>query len=319
MNDETKTPRVTYPHGIHPDMPLDHYFADPAPGEWGSLNSSNIPIIRNRSPLHFAHRAPVVAAKLDLEMADDAPNAAMRLGQIVHRLALGKGKDYDIIDANDFRTNAAKEARDTALANGRMCILRKDLADAQMQAARLKEHLNELFFGEEYQTEVAVLWEEETPFGVVQCRALVDAWCPVLRHGCDLKATTDASTGHATRRMADDKAGYDIQNAWYRRGLQKCLGDMRPLQFSTLFGETKPPYGSQSFQLDEMWHTSAWDECQIALRLFAQCCDQGRWPGYPRSSRRLTPPGWLITKRMINELEGVDLNDEPFPEGDDND
>lgn len=316
MTDDTK--RITYPHGFHPDMPLDHYYADPAPGDFGSLNSSSIPILRNRSPLHFAVRSPVLIARHDLVPADDISTAAQHRGSIVHRLALGKGCEYDVLDFPDYRTKDAQTARNEAIAAGRATILRKDFADAEAQAELLRAHLKELFFGEEYQTEVAVLWQEETPFGIVQCRALVDAWCPILRHGADLKSITDASTKKVTRKMVE--MGSDIQNAWYRRGIANALGDKKPVQFSTLYGETKPPYGSQSFQLSEMWQTSAWDECQLALRLFAQCQAEDRWPTYPRSSRLLTPPGWLITQRIADELEGgIDLNDEPFEGDADND
>ena len=306
--EEAPTERVTYPHGYHPDMPLEHYFADPAPGDFGSLNSSNIPTLRLKSPLHFATRSPVLAARYDLVMPEDVGNAASRRGNVVHRMALGKGADYEVGDFPDYRTDAAKKWRDALVAAGKVPLLRKDVAEATKQADLLRRHLDELFMGLEWFPEVAVLWEEHTPFGVVQCRSLVDAWCPVLVHGADLKSTTDASRANIMKQM--ERMGYDIQNRWYSRGLTKAL-DLGPgvVQFSTLFGETKPPHASQSFTLSDMWETSAWEECELALRTFAQCQAADRFPGYQRSSVQLSPPPWLITRRMEAELQIDDLND----------
>lgn len=302
--------RTIYKHGIHPEMPLADYFADPAPGDFGSLNSSGIPYIRNRSPAHFAVRSPVLIERYGLEPAVDMQNAAMHLGRIVHRLALGKGDEFDVLDYPDFRTKEAREAKAASEAAGRSCMLKKDYPDAIKQADALHAHLNDLFMGEEWLPEVAFLWEEETPFGVVQCRALVDAYCPSLHHGVDLKATTDASADGIARNFP--AKGYDTQNQFYSRGISQVTGvEPGRFAFTTLFGESKSPYGTQGFGLSEAWRTSAWDECQIALRLMAQCQQRDHFPGYQRGARQMMPPAWLISRRLERELEGVDLNDEP--------
>lgn len=302
--------RKTYAPGYYPDMPLADYYADPAKGDFGSLNSSGIPYIRNRSPLHFAIRSPVLVERYGLTPAEDMKNAAMHCGNVVHRLALGKGAEYDILDFDNFRTKEAQTAKKEAEAAGRSCVLKKDFGDMQRQADALRTHLNEMFFGEAWLPEVAFVWEEQTPFGPVQCRALVDAYCPTLNHGVDLKATTDASADGIARNMPNK--GYDLQNAWYSRGVCRVTEcDPQRFQFTTLFGETKPPYGTQGFGLSEAWRTSAWDECQIALRLMAQCQQRDDFPGYSRNPRQLMPPAWLISRRLERELEGVDLNDEP--------
>jgi hypothetical protein len=296
------TERVTYEPGIYPEMPLEHYYADPAPDV--SLNSSGIPYLRNRSPLHFAHRSPVLIERLGLDPAPDVGNAASRRGNVVHRIALGKGRDYVVLDYPDFRTDAARKARDLAISEGRSPILMKDVDEAEEQASLVKAHLDELFFGEPYQTEGAVIWTEKLPDelgGLIYCRALVDAWCPSLRHGVDLKSTTDASEMAATKRM--DQGGYDLQNVWYRRGLAKASGiPLHEVGFSTLFCETQPPHGSQAFNLSTAWSESAWDECFHAMKLFGECLTKGRWPSYQRQSKGLLPPAYLISRRMNREL-----------------
>jgi hypothetical protein len=296
--------RVTYEPGIYPDMPLAHYYADPAPTI--SLNSTNIPVIVERSPLHFAHRSPVLVNQLGLEPAVDMPSAAMRQGSVTHRLALGKGSDYVVLDFKDFRTNEAKDARKAAEAVGTCAILRHEYNDAAAQAPMVKDHLDELFMGEPYQTEVAVLWTEEVHGQIVYCRTLIDAWCPTLRHGVELKSTTNASEVHAKKRMQD--GGYDTQNMWERRGLARAnkwwTGDVG---FSTLFVETKPPYGTQAFNLSDAWADSAWSECEKAMAIFARCVAANKWPGYQRQSKGLLPPAWLINRRLEVDLGEDDV------------
>jgi hypothetical protein len=301
--------RKIYSPGFYPDMPLDDYFADPAPGGFGSLNSSNIPTLRLKSPLHFATRSPVLTERYDLVPAEDTQNAASRRGNVVHRIALGKGDDYVVGEFKDYRTDASKTWRAEVEESGKTPILEKEMPDVLRQADLMRAHLDELFMGCEWLPEVACLWVEQTPFGDVQCRALVDAWCPELSHGVDLKTTTDASRANVLKQM--ERMGYDVQNSWYRRGLERS-NDLAPgsAQFSTLFGENKPPYGSQSFALTDMWRTSAWDECQLALRTFAQCQAADRFPGYQRTSVLLSPPPWLITRRMEAELQIDDLDEE---------
>ena len=300
--------RTTYQPGYYPDMPLEHYFADPAASDHGSLNSSCIPVLRKKSPLHFATLSPVLSARYGLEPSDKTPNAASRRGNVVHRMALGKGSEYEVRDYPDFRTKEAKAWRDDLEARGMVPLLEKDVAEATEQADRLRAHLNDLFMGQEWFPEVALVWTEDTPWGVVWCRALVDAWCPKLVHGADLKSSTDASDENATKQM--ERMGYDQQGAWYKRGLTRAL-DLGPghVQFSTLFGETKPPHASQAFQLPESWHNSAWNECELAVRTFAQCQAADQFPGYPRHARQLVTPPWLVARRMERELQIDDLND----------
>lgn len=310
MTDET-TPaeRVTYPPGFYPDMPLEHYFADPAESEFGSLNSSGIPTLRKKSPLHFATLSPVLTARYNLVPNERTDNAASRRGNVVHRMALGKGSDYEVGDYNDFKTNAAKEWRDDLEARGMVALLQKDVADATRQSDLLRHHLDQLFMGEEWLPEVALLWTEDTPWGPVNCRALVDAWCPKLIHGADLKSTTDASDENVTKQC--ERMGYDVQDAWYSRGLTRALGLVPgTVQFSILFGETKPPYASQAFQLPNSWHDSAWNECELAVRTFAQCQNGDLFPGYPVRARQLVMPPWLNVRRMERELQVDDLNDD---------
>lgn len=297
---------ITTP-GLFADLSCDDYFADPCPEP--SLSNSGIGVLLHQSPQHFAAQHPRLNGGVDAKKA----NSAMHRGSVVHRLALGAGKDYLIIDADDYRKNDAKAQRAEAEANGLVPILRGKFEEAQEQAKVVREHLDELLLGEPFLPEVVLAWQVETPHGLVWCRGMMDAWCPTLNLIVDLKSTTDASLSALTRRMPN--GGYDTQAAWYSRGLGHVLGKPGEIRFATLFCETDAPHCSQAVELDEAWRSSSWDLCEEALEIFARCLKADKWPGYPRNPVRLSPPDWLIRERMFRGFakDGhAELDDSPF-------
>lgn len=295
---------ITEP-GIYFDMRCEDYFADPCPTP--SLSNSGIGILLRQSPAHFAAQHPRLTDSPDACQA----TAAMHRGSVVHRLALGAGKDYEIIDFDDYRKNDAKAQRAEAEANGLVPILRAKFDEAEAQAKVVRHHLDELLLGEAFIPEAVIAWQIETPHGPVWCRGMMDAWCPTLNLIVDLKSTTDASAATLTRRMA--AGGYDTQAAWYPRGLGQILDMPGRIRFATLFCETDAPHCSQAVELDEAWRSSAWDLCEEAIEIFARCSKAGKWPGYPRTTQLLSPPDWLIRDRMYRGFarDGHEaLNDE---------
>lgn len=293
--------------GIHLDMSCDDYFADPCPQP--SLSNSGIGILLNQSPLHFAAQHPRLNGGVDACQA----NAAMHRGSVVHRLALGAGKDYVIIDAADYRKNDTKEQRAEAEASGLVPILKHQFEEAQEQAKVVRQHLDDLLQGEEFLPEVVVIWQIETKHGLIWCRAMLDAWCPSLNMIVDLKATTDASMKAVTRRMS--QGGYDTQAAWYTKGAEHVLAKPGEIRFTTLFCENDAPNASQAVEIDEAWRSSSWELCEEGAEIFAACMKARQWPGYPRNPVLLSPPDWLIRDRMYRSFarDGHgSIDDSPF-------
>jgi hypothetical protein len=298
--------KITKP-GLYFNVPCDDYFADPCPEP--SLSNSGIGILLNQSPLHFAAQHPRLNGGVDACKA----TAAMHRGSVVHRLALGAGKDYVIIDADSYRTKEAKAQREEAEANGLVPILAEKFEEAEAQAKVVRQHLDDVLLGETFLPEVVLVWQIETPHGLIWCRGMIDAWCPTLLTAVDLKSTTDASPTAATRRMVN--GGYDTQDAWYSRGLGHVTGEAGRIRFVTLFGENDPPFASHAVTINEAWRTSAWDLCEEAAEIFARCKKAGQWPGYPRTPQLLSPPDWLISQRMVRGFarDGHgELDDSPF-------
>lgn len=281
---------ITEP-GLH-DIPCDAYFAEPCPTP--AATNSILGLLMGRTPAHAARAHPAIGQAPEERKA----TAAMHRGSVVHRLALGKGKDYVIIDAGDYRTNAAKEARDEAEAAGMVPILAKVFKEAEKQAPVVRAHLDELLFGEDFIPELTVAWQEETPHGLVWCRGMIDAWCPRLLKAVDLKSTTNASEEAATRRIAD--GGYAQQEAWYTRGIGQAIGEPGRIGWATLFVENDPPFESQPFTIDEAWRTMAWDHCEAGLNIFAKCLSRDEWPGYRRQIQTISPPPWVVSKHLAH-------------------
>jgi hypothetical protein len=298
--------KITKP-GLYFDMPCEEYFADPCPEP--SLSNSGIGILLRQSPMHFAAQHPRLNGGVEAKRA----SAQMHRGSIVHRLALGAGKDYAVIEAKDWRTNAAKGAREEAEAAGLCPILTHQFQEAQLQADAIRQHLDDILLGEPFLPEVVLAWQIETKHGLIWCRGMIDAWCPSLLLAVDLKSTTDASPAAATRRMIN--GGYDTQDAWYSRGLGHVTGEAGKVRFATLFCENDPPFASHAVTIDEAWRSSSWDLCEEAAEIFAKCKKANQWPGYPRDPQLLNPPDWLISQRMYRGFarDGhAELDDPPF-------
>jgi hypothetical protein len=292
---------VTEP-GMFFDVECEDYFADPCPEP--SLNNSLIGVLLKQSPLHVAAKHPKLS--LDPELVEKLTDARC-LGSVVHRLALGAGKNYEVLDFANYRTNKAKEARDEARDAGRVPILVEAFKRAEEMAPRIRQAIDDVLLGEAFIPEVVIVWKISTKHGEIWCRAMIDAWCPTLRTAIDVKSTTDASPAALERLIANQ--GHDTQNAWYTKGLSHLTDAHGRVQFANVFCETEVPYATHAVTIDEAWKSSAWDLCEEAADLFARCLKLNKWPGYPRTTRTLSPPDWLITQRMMRGFARFSLDD----------
>src|ERR1019366_772229 len=131
-------------HGFF-DIPSDVYHADPC--IFPSLSSG---IAKNilRSPLHAQAKHPRL--RLTHDPLEDESSSAMKLGSLIHALVLGNGPDFAVIDADDYRTKAARELRDTALEDGFIPILAKEHAQGEKVSAAVKACIGGLSIGPQF-------------------------------------------------------------------------------------------------------------------------------------------------------------------------
>jgi hypothetical protein len=227
---------------------------------------------------------------------------AMDDGTILHTLLLGKGGDIVAIDADDFRTKAAKEARDAARCAGKTPVLvgKLDALRFTADAARrqIEAHPAARALLGPGMAEQAMIWEE----GGVWFRSLVD-FMPAARGAAlmDIKTTgMSAAPGEWERRLITE---YAIQDAFYARGYKALTGITPPPMLFVVI-ETDAPYGVSVMAAAATLRAVADAELNNAIQVWRNCMATGDWPGYPRFIASVEAPNWLLNK--MDEEENRD-------------
>lgn len=258
------------------------YHADPVVG--GSLSSTGARTLLT-CPARFAY-----------DREHGRPDtAAFDFGRAAHTLVLGEGAPIVEIDAEDWRTKAAKEAAAEARDAGATPLLTKDAARVRAMADALRLHsvAGPLFDrpGKAEQSFVA-----RDPESGVMCRVRLD-WMPDVdddtRLICvDYKSTRDAHPAAFAKSMAT--FGYHQQAAFYLDALAWLqLDHGLDSQFVFVAQEKEPPY------LVTVGYPLAgaleWGRVlnRKARDVYRECTETGHWPGYSDAIEPLDLPGWL--------------------------
>lgn len=272
--------------GLYLDVDPDAYHSDELPTP--SLNQSLIPTLLKKSAYHAAFEHP----RLNPYGSARESSRAQWLGEAVHRLALGRGRQISEIRWPDYSSASAREARDEAMRNKRIPVLTRDLIRSRDMALILRDTIEQEFCHEEYFTEVMLCWEEETPSGLIWCRSLIDAYCPSRAYALDPKVLRTPATAEAFGANAA-KSGYDIQDAFIRRGLGRVLPDLEGrLRFSNLVMESAAPHGHSVFEPDGPSRAAAELQVQDAINIWGRCLHSRTWPSYPAGRRPYSTPAW---------------------------
>lgn len=281
--------------GVFENIPDAEYHADKI-GDHPTLSSSIASVLVNQSPRHAWTRHPKLNPNFEAE-----DGTKTDLGSVVHTLLLGKGQDVRIIDADDWRTKAAKEARDAAIAANFQPILRKhaEQAEAIKQAALAQIANHEELAGlmQNFRPELTLVWEDQG----VWCRARPDITPHAGNILLDLKTTTMSAHPDAVQRRLFD-TGADIQAAFYMRGARATLGRGDEWHFRFIVVETEPPYALSVVGLSPYALAQAEGKVNHALRWWKTCMDRDWWPGYPRRTAYVDPPAWT-DKRWAAQAE----------------
>ena len=275
-------------------MPADVYHADPVPGR--SLSSSGVKMLLPPScPALFKYHRD--------HPTDDAP-AHFDFGHAAHRLVLGAGPKVTFLDFKDWRTNAAKEARDAAHAAGEVPLLEHDRQVIEDMAAALLSHPRaaELFRPGLGLVEQSLFWRDERT-GVF-CRARLD-WLEVQGHIiADDKTTVSAAPERLQRAMYE--YGYHTQSAWYLRAVKgvNYAGryDSTGTAYVLVAQEKTPPYLVTVAEPTTMALRIGEDNCRKALELYRRCAERNEWPGYSSDIEYLSLPAW-VENAYIRESE----------------
>lgn len=280
--------------------PLE-YHADPI--EEGSLSNSGIKILNDESPLDFAFQHPRINPEARERVLGSV--AGMR-GDLVHQLALGKGRGYAICDAADWRTKVAQEFKKDALDAGETPVLRAAFEAAQVMAEVIVERIKRVLDGASYETEVAIIWREETPAGEIYMRGLLDVWCEERATILDPKVTARLGDGRPGSEQIQKHAvnmGWDMQAGIYTRGVERLRPDLEgKVKFGNLMIKPEAPFTSRLFWPDHIAKRTAVYLARPAMLKFAECQASGRWPGYPDEGETLSLPSYEENRRLEAEI-----------------
>jgi hypothetical protein len=278
------------------DVTDEAYYADPC--DVPSLSQSIATILINQSPKHAWLRHPKLGG------VAKKPTVATDAGSIIDDLLLGTGDRLAIIDADDYRTKAAQQARDLARVDGKVPVLRRVYTEAEEIARVLRERLGELGFVFDGQRQVAIEWMEQGEFGPVRCRGKMDHLILEPGRGAiwDLKKIVSAHPRTCARHAID--YGYDVQQAAYTSAVEKLRPDLAGrIDYVILFCEIEEPFAITPARPSGAMRDLGRARWHRAVRTWERCLRENHWPAYVDGVLHLDPPSWALANELGN-LEG---------------
>ncbi len=225
-----------------------------------------------------------------------APSEEMVFGSLVDSMVFGGADKWTIVDAPDWRTKKAREAKSPTT------VLAKTWRTAEAIADRVKALMP--FHPDRCQREV-----EWTSGLGVECRGTPDYW-----YGCDvydLKLVDSAHPSFLQRQALN--LGWHIQAAAYREALHAtALMPLSSHQHIIIVAERN---GSGTVGLYPLspelidYGQAEWERAQM---IWQECQRTGEWPGY--QPHVIEAPKWLAYKRdgdaedELSEL-GLEMSD----------
>lgn len=276
------------------NLAAEQYHADPCPEP--SASSSILRTLLAETPARARLEHPRLNKSYEPEN-----RYIFDLGTVAHILLQGNDtRKIKVLDFNDFKKNDAQEARDRCYADGLVPVLKKhfDECRAMHRAAKqqLAAHRAAFDWFTNGRPEQTLIWQEDNG---LWCRCMLD-WLPDAHKTggnvfYDYKSTAvlPGPDDWGRRLLFDD--GYDVQCAFYRRGIQKVLGIENP-QFSFVVQQNKPPYLLAVNALAPMALELAEFKMKNAMAYFSWCLKNNRWPGYSRDIAFIDPPPWWVTR-----------------------
>jgi PDDEXK-like domain of unknown function (DUF3799) len=229
---------------------------------------------------------------------------AMNLGTAAHNAVLGTGPELEVIDAPNWQTRAAKEAKEQALTEGKVPLLPKDKETVDAMAVALRRHpiASRLLNPASGEAEVSLFWHD--PEHDVDRRCRVDFLRVPDDSGrlilCDYKSAASATPEAITRAVIN--YSYHLAAAWYQ-DLVIGLGLARTAPFVLIFQETTAPYLVHCVELDQPTMLMGRELCQRALMLYKSCTETGVWGGYNDEGITLIgAPSWAQARHEQERL-----------------
>jgi hypothetical protein len=262
-------------------------------GEQPSLSSSIARVLVSQSPKHAWTAHP----RLNPDYRSEEKEA-FDIGTIAHALLLEDGADVAVLPFDDWRKKDAQEARKEAREAGRTPLLEKHWQAVTEMVAATRRQLDALdadpaVFADGL-AEQTLVWDDHG----VACRARLD-WLRDDRATIDDYKTSSRSANPEQFSRSLFSMGYDVQAAFYRRGLLCLAGSLAEFRF--VVQETFPPYALSVVTLGAEALALADEKVQYAIDLWRKCLAADRWPAYPTRVCVADLPSYEETRWLARE------------------
>lgn len=275
--------------GIYNGMPMAEYMRLPA------FSSSRAHTLLTYSPFHARY------------MPSREPSDASDNGTAIHDVLLEGVDRIAEIAAEDWRTKAAKEARDAARAEGKIPLLASRAATVKEAVGAAKEFVGRSELAGIFQRgkpEVTFVWDD----GGLLCKARPD-WLTdehdILLH---VKTTQGSAEPNSWIRNQLTNCGYDVACAFYERGLYASYtpgsGKNAPLSVFLVI-EANAPYGCSLVALDPAMADLADSKARRAIKTWAECKRTKKYPSYPTQICYAEPKPWDLAAEQESASDEV--------------
>ena len=281
--------------GIY-DVPHDVYHADPCIVP--SLSRGTIKTLINQTPAHARHNHP----RLNPCYQPDDGNGKFDVGTASHSILLEGIDNVEVIEADDWRTKAAKEARDLARANGKTPLLEHQFEAVKKCVLRVEEQIysckelgisNLMADGDHEQS---FFWQENSTW----MRSRTDWMSKDRKLIIDLKFT-EMSVNPSDLARHILSMGGDIQAAFYSRGAERITG-IKP-KFVFVYAEVREPFVCSFIGLPPEFLALGESKADYGIYLWRQCTTKNEWPAYPLRICYPDLPGYASAAWEIKAAE----------------
>lgn len=250
-------------------------------GDRESLSSTGARTLVTRTPAEFRWE----------QLHGRPPKADYDFGHAAHKLILGEGAEIVEIDADDYYTKAAKEAKVKAYAENKIPMKRPDMAKARDVEKAVRNHrLAGALFADGV-AEQSGWWVD--PGTGVMCRYRAD-WTTWRRgrhlYLVDLKTTDDASPDSFAKSVYN--FGYHQQDPWYSEGARILHPDAKRISFLFVAVSKQPPHMVNVFELDSAAKEIGARRNAAALETYARCIATDEWPDHGIGPHLISLPRW---------------------------
>ena len=226
------------------------------------------------------------------------------IGTAAHSIFLEGYDCVRVVDAADWRTNAAKALRDEARAAGGVPLLSVQYSDVMAMVTAAHEALAEwegrgleIIDGD---PELTYIWQELNGMNGAWCRTRPDWTSKDRRLVIDYKTTGQSADPQEYSRIAIAH-GHDIQDAFYRRGIKAVDGEEPDFVF--MVQEVDPPYLCAFMELDMMTRDMGEEKVRYGIRKWERHLRIGQWPGYGNKTFTMESPPWSLAAWEMRKFQ----------------